>query len=62
MRFWISFGRTELIIGASKAKYCEESYFELRFGVALQNPMKNSEKLISETEKNPDLFLSGVEK
>ena len=61
MRFWSSFGRTELIIGASKAKYCEESYFLLRFGVALQNPMKNSEKLISETKTKPDLFLLSVE-
>ena len=36
--FWTFFGRTELILGASKAKYCEELDFEVRFHVAPQNP------------------------
>ena len=45
------FGRTELIIGVSKAKNYEESDSEVRFGVAPQKPDKNTEKHISETEK-----------
>ena len=51
---WTRFGRTELILGASKAKYCEELDFEVRFHVAPQNPDKNTEKRISETEQNPE--------
>ena len=43
--FWTLFGRTELILGASKAKYCEELDSEVRFYVAPQNPDKNNEKL-----------------
>ena len=49
--FWTIFGRTELILGASKAKYCEELDFEARFYVTPQIPDKNTEKRISETEK-----------
>ena len=49
--FGTFFGRTELILGASKAKYCEELDFEVRFHVAPQNPDTNPEKQISETEK-----------
>ena len=52
--FWTFFGRTELILGASKAKYCEELDFEVRFHVAPPNPDKNTEKRISETEKYPE--------
>ena len=52
--FWSIFDRTELILGASKAKYCEELDFEVRFYVAPQNPDNNSEKRISETETNPE--------
>ena len=51
--FWTFFGRTELILGASKAKYCEELDFEVRFHVAPQNPDKNTEKRISKTRKYP---------
>ena len=49
--FWTIFGRTELILGASKAKYSEELDFETRFYVTPQIPDKNTEKRISETEK-----------
>ena len=52
--FWTFFGRTELILGASKAKYCEELDFEVHFHVAPPNPDKNTEKRISETEKYPE--------
>ena len=34
------FGRTELIIGASKAKLCRESFGEVRFHVLLKNLVK----------------------
>ena len=42
--FWTFFGRTELILGASKAKYCEELDFEVRFHVAPQNLDKITDK------------------
>ena len=58
--FWTLFGRTELILGASKAKYCEELDFEVRFHVAPWNPDKNTKKRISETGKYPKQ-ISGVE-
>ena len=38
------FGRTDLIIGQSKAKNCEESAADVRIGVAPQKPSKNVEK------------------
>ena len=41
--FSMNFGRTEVIIGASKAKNCEESFGEVRFYVAPQKPGKNDE-------------------
>ena len=47
----IIFGGTEVIIGASKAKNCEESFGEVRFCVAPQKPGKNREKLVLETKK-----------
>ena len=59
--FWTFFGRTELILGASKATYCEELDFEVRFHVALPNPDKNTEKRILETDKSETKSL-GVEK
>ena len=39
--FSMNFGRTEVIIGASKAKFCRESFGEVRFCVAPQKPGKN---------------------
>ena len=45
------FGRTELIISASKAKNYEESFGELRFCVAAQKPGKNHEKRLFETDQ-----------
>ena len=49
--FSMNFGRTEVIIGASKAKFCRESFGEVRFCVAPQKPGKNREKLVFETKK-----------
>ena len=38
------FGRTELKIGVSEAKNCEESAGDVRFGVGLPKLDKNSKK------------------
>ena len=46
------FGRTELRIGASKAKFDVESDFEVRLAVALQKPDQISEKRLKFLEKN----------
>ena len=51
------FGRTELILGVSEAKYCEESAGEVRFGVAPQKPAKNAEKSMFKTKTNPIFFF-----
>ena len=45
------FGRTDLVLGASKATYCEELDFDTRFDVAPQDPAKNTKAQISETGK-----------
>ena len=45
------FGRTELIIGASKAKNDQESFAEVHLSVAHQNPDQNSKKQNSESGK-----------
>ena len=56
--FSMNFGRTEVIIGASKAKFCRESFGEVRFCVAPQKPGKNREKLVFETkEMSNEKFL-----
>ena len=49
--FSMNFGRTEVIIGASKAKFCRESFGEVRFCVAPRKPGKNEEKLVFVTKK-----------
>ena len=55
-------GRINLEIGASIAKFDEESVGEVRFGVALQKPDKNLKILISETVQNPRKKKSPSEK
>ena len=60
--FSMNFGRTEVIIGASKAKFCRESFGEVRFCVAPQKPGKNRGKLVFETSKNVEQQIFGVEK
>ena len=42
-------GRTELIIGASGAKFHEETDFDVPRSIAPPNPSKKSEILISKT-------------
>ena len=58
--FSMNFGRTEVIIGASKAKFCRESFGEVRFCVAPQKPGKNRGKLVFETKQmsNKKLLVS----
>ena len=56
------FGRTDLIIGQSKAKFCEESAGDVRFCVAPQKPGKNVEKRMFETNKFGEQFFFDVEK
>ena len=47
----MKFDRTDLIIGQSKAKNCEESAADVRIGVAPQKPSKNMEKRVKFCEK-----------
>ena len=42
--FSMIFGRTDLIIGQSEAKFCKESAGDVRIGVAPQKPSKCVEK------------------
>ena len=44
------FRSTKLIVGASKATFCGESFGEIRFYVAPQKPAKNAEKRAFATE------------
>ena len=55
--FLMIFGRTDLIIGQSKAKFCEESAGDVRFCVAPQKPGKSVEKRVFETKKIADFFV-----
>ena len=51
------FGRTDLRIGVSGAKFDAESDFEVRLAVAPQKPDQNCEKLIFRSQKFPDFFF-----
>ena len=51
------FGRTDLRIGVSGAKFDAESDFEVRLAVAPQKTSQNSEKLIFRPPKKVDLFF-----
>ena len=53
----MNFGRTEVIIGASKAKFCRESFGEVNFCDAPQKPGKNKGKLVFETRQNRTFFF-----
>ena len=44
-------GRTELIIAASNANFCGESFGEVRFDVARQKPSKNAKTYAFEAEQ-----------
>ena len=48
------FGRTELIMGVSRAKNCQQFDFEEGFHAAPQKPDKNKGEKRSEPEKNPE--------
>ena len=57
--FLTKFGPTDVMTGLSRAKNCEESAGDIRFGVAPQKPRKNEAK----TKQVEDfVFLSGVAK
>ena len=60
--FWTIFGRTELILGASKANNGEEYATDVRFYVAPQKPDQNAENRISETPPKPFLFSASKHK
>ena len=45
------FGRTDLRIGVSEAKFDAEADFEIRLAVAPRKPHQNCEKLISRSEQ-----------
>ena len=52
------FGRTDLRIGPSKAKYCEEFDFEVRLPVRPPKLLRTRQKLLSDTEKfRPTIFF-----
>ena len=55
------FGRTELIIGGSRATNCEESFAEVRFCVAPRKPREIAEKHVFEPEQNLQTKFSGVQ-
>ena len=52
------FGRTDLRIGVSEAKFEAESDFEVRFAVAPQKPGRNIKKLIFRSENFADKIFS----
>ena len=56
------FGRTDLRIGVSGAKFDAESDFEVRLAIPPQKPGQNSEKLILRSKTNRRFFFVGVEK
>ena len=59
--FLMIFGRIELILSVSKAKFDEEADFEVRLSLNPQKPSKNIKKLFFRTE-NVRQFFFGVEK
>ena len=52
------FGRTDLRIGVSEAKFEAESDFEVRFSIAPQKPSQNIKKLIFRSENFDEHFFS----
>ena len=52
------FGPTDVMTDLSRAKNCEESAGDIRFGVAPQKPRKNAENSTTKV----DFVFSGVEK
>ena len=61
--FSMNFGRTDLLIGQSKAKHCKESAGDVRIGVAPQKPSKNMEKpqkFRNKKKSTPKNKMSGI--
>ena len=56
--FLMTFGRTDLIISQSRAKFCEESAGDVRFCVAPQKPGKNMQKRVFEAIFFEQMFLT----
>ena len=55
--FFIIFGRKNLRIGVSKAKFDAESDFEVRLAVAPQKPGKNNKHLFFDPKISPNVFF-----
>ena len=53
----MKFGRTDFIIGQSKATFCEESAGDVGIDVAPQKPDKNAEKRAFETEQIANIIF-----
>ena len=56
--FLTIFGRIELILSVSKAKFDEEADFEVRLRLNPQKPSKNIKKLFFRTENFRHFFFS----
>ena len=56
------FGRTDLRISVSEAKFDAESDFEIHFAVASQKHRKKWVKMHFRSENFADFFFSGVKK
>ena len=54
--FFVSFGRTDLKVRLSGAKFHEEADFDIRSAVAPPKPHQMQEKLISEAKKKIEFF------
>ena len=48
---FVDFGRTGLMISASRPKNCQESFGKVQLHQKPQNPVKNDVRRISNTEK-----------
>ena len=55
------FGRTDLIIGGSKAKNCVEAYFEVRLPVDPPKLAKTSQKRFPTPKNAPEIFFVSAE-
>ena len=55
--FFMIWGRTDLRIGLSGAKFDAESDFEVRLAVAPQKPSKNNKKLIFSIQQFHHFFF-----
>ena len=56
------FGSTKLIVGASKAKFCGESFGEVRFVIAPQKSGQKCKKICVRDQTKLRTTVNGVEK